>query len=424
MSKKIFINRNIDGSLVLPAHVLNSTMLKNHSELMMIEEESRMILVPSIHSLSRLYIEPTSTCNLNCVTCIRSSWHEESGFMDMSVFNALIEQVREFKTIESVMFSGFGEPLSHPDILQMIKAFSDLGINTEVTTNGTLLDDNMIDGLFDAGLQDLWVSIDSVTSNQFNEIREGGDFDQVYSNLKKFKLKNKKSKRKIILGIAFVATKDNVEEMSKLRGFAGSVWAERISVSNVIPYDREMEEKMLCKKKLFKPLAYREDQEDRIGFKEIVIPEISLPKMDYTSETKDALFDIHSSMMKIKKLDEPFNENKDYCRFINKGNSFIRWDGMVTPCMGLIHSYKTYLNGNERTIKSHTLGNIAEKSLMSIWRSEAYRQFREDVMRFEFSPCVLCGGCQEGSSNEKDCLKNDFPVCGGCLWAQGVIQCP
>ena len=255
MSKKDFIDRNIDGSLVIPAHLLNSSLLKNHSELMMIEEEGRIILVPSIHSLSRLYVEPTSTCNLNCVTCIRNSWHEESGFMDMSVFNALIEQVREFRTIESVMFSGFGEPLSHPDIFQMIKAFSDLGLNTEVTTNGTLLDDDMVDGLFDSGLNDLWVSIDSVTPNQFNEIREGGDFDQVYSNLKKFKLKNKKSKRKIILGIAFVATKDNVDEMSKLRGFAGSVWAERISVSNVIPYDREMEEKMLCKKKLFKPLV-------------------------------------------------------------------------------------------------------------------------------------------------------------------------
>jgi hypothetical protein len=27
-------------------------------------------------------------------------------------------------------------------------------------------------------------------------------------------------------------------------------------------------------------------------------------------------------------------------------------------------------------------------------------------------------------SNEEDCYGNTFPVCGGCLWAQGVIQCP
>ncbi|HBH13749.1 MAG TPA: hypothetical protein DDX29_11650 [Clostridiales bacterium] len=46
---------------------------------MIMEEEGRLILVPSIHSLSRLYIEPTSTCNLNCVTCIRNNWHEGSS---------------------------------------------------------------------------------------------------------------------------------------------------------------------------------------------------------------------------------------------------------------------------------------------------------------------------------------------------------
>jgi hypothetical protein len=26
--------------------------------------------------------------------------------------------------------------------------------------------------------------------------------------------------------------------------------------------------------------------------------------------------------------------------------------------------------------------------------------------------------------NEEDCFANSFPTCGGCLWAQGVIQYP
>jgi hypothetical protein len=24
----------------------------------------------------------------------------------------------------------------------------------------------------------------------------------------------------------------------------------------------------------------------------------------------------------------------------------------------------------------------------------------------------------------EDCYGNAFPACGGCLWAQGIIQCP
>jgi hypothetical protein len=27
-------------------------------------------------------------------------------------------------------------------------------------------------------------------------------------------------------------------------------------------------------------------------------------------------------------------------------------------------------------------------------------------------------------ANEEDCFGNGFPTCGGCLWAQGVLQCP
>jgi MoaA/NifB/PqqE/SkfB family radical SAM enzyme len=75
-------------------------------------------------------------------------------------------------------------------------------------------------------------------------------------------------------------------------------------------------------------------------------------------------------------------------------------------------------------MKSHTFGNIKERSLKEIWDNEDYRDFRQKVYDFDFSPCVLCGGCEDVDSNEKDCLKNTFPACGGCLWAQGVIQCP
>jgi hypothetical protein len=31
---------------------------------------------------------------------------------------------------------------------------------------------------------------------------------------------------------------------------------------------------------------------------------------------------------------------------------------------------------------------------------------------------------QERERYEEDCYGNTFPACGGCLWAQGVIQCP
>jgi hypothetical protein len=46
------------------------------------------------------------------------------------------------------------------------------------------------------------------------------------------------------------------------------------------------------------------------------------------------------------------------------------------------------------------------------------------VLNFEFSPCTLCDGCILSEKNEEDCYGNAFPTCGGCLWAQGIVQCP
>jgi hypothetical protein len=65
-----------------------------------------------------------------------------------------------------------------------------------------------------------------------------------------------------------------------------------------------------------------------------------------------------------------------------------------------------------------------ERSLAKLWYTPEHVAFRERVQVFDFSPCTICGGCDLADNNEEDCFGNVFPTCGGCLWAQGVIQCP
>jgi hypothetical protein len=50
--------------------------------------------------------------------------------------------------------------------------------------------------------------------------------------------------------------------------------------------------------------------------------------------------------------------------------------------------------------------------------------FRDRVQDFDFAECTICGSCDLAEKNEEDCIGNTFPTCGGCLWAQGVVQCP
>ena len=118
---------------------------------------------------------------------------------------------------------------------------------------------------------------------------------------------------------------------------------------------------------------------------------------------------------------------RDRCPFITNGAGAISWNGGLSPCLPLLHnftSYLGYLQYEERVSRRWAIGNLKEQSLFELWNKPEHIAFRERVQSFEFAPCTTCGACDMIQKNEEDCFGNTFPTCGGCLWAQGVIQCP
>jgi hypothetical protein len=102
----------------------------------------------------------------------------------------------------------------------------------------------------------------------------------------------------------------------------------------------------------------------------------------------------------------------------------VRSDGAVSPCVELLHSHRVYVVGREKQVRRYEIGRLERETLAEIWGGEEYRAFRERVSKFDFSPCLQCGGCDMVESNEEDCGGSPFPTCGDCLWARGVILCP
>jgi MoaA/NifB/PqqE/SkfB family radical SAM enzyme len=388
--------------------------LEPGAELEFIFDGGRVEVRPNIHSLSRLYIEPTTRCNLNCATCIRNTWAEPLGDMELSVFDRLMTQLKRFPHIESVMFGGFGEPTVHPDILNMIAAVKGLGLRVEMVTNGTRLDDTMLAGLAKSGLDTLWVSFDGTSEACFEGIREGADYGRVVSSLKRLRELNANGPRGIEVGISFVVMKRNIEDLRRIDRLIEAVGASRVSVSNVLPYSADMEREMVC------GLAVSLETFSAVPGK----AEISLPRLDINNLTKDAIFELLRGYDNLTLMGNPVRTEIKSCRFIRERCAFVRWDGKVSPCMGLLHNHTTYLNGNERKIEAYRVGDVSRDDLLEVWNSEEYRAFREKVDAFDFSPCHACGGCNHLEANREDCFGSSFPACGGCLWAQGVIQCP
>jgi MoaA/NifB/PqqE/SkfB family radical SAM enzyme len=112
------------------------------------------------------------------------------------------------------------------------------------------------------------------------------------------------------------------------------------------------------------------------------------------------------------------------CPFVAKGSLSIRWDGVVSPCLPLMHSHPSYLGENRRQSHAFSVGNINQGSLVAVWNDQSYVELRQRLQDFDFSPCTFCNSCEMAEANQEDCFGNVLPACGGCLWAQGFIQCP
>ncbi len=262
----------------------------------------------------------------------------------------------------------------------------------------------------------LWVSLDGATPESYSDIRIGAELPTILSNLERF-IKMRKGGHFPIpeIGIAFVAMKRNIADLPKVIKIGKSLRAKYFSISNLQPATADMLDERLYNRTIH-DIAYLQAPH---------LPRLSLPKMDFDEQTRDALFEAFNSQFNISYAGNNWSGANDVCNFVESGTLSIACTGDVSPCWPLMHTHMSYLHNKPRLSKKHVIGNVAERSLKDIWLDPEYMAYRERLHNFAFAPCTYCGGCDLSETNEEDCIGNTiFPVCGGCLWAQGIIQCP
>ena len=370
-----------------------------------------------VDKLTKLYVELTTICNLDCQMCVRHSWQEPLGAMPITTFARLMDQLGDYSEPPIIHFGGYGEPMQHPQFLDCVELAKQIGAKVEVTTNGTLLDHSISSALIDLDLDRLIVSVDSAIPTQYDNIRVGASFKQVFENLRDlYRLRLRRIGRRggMQVELAFVVMKQNVDSLPLLPRLATAVGAHRIIVSNVIPHTPSLEKEIMYEDALRAP-AYRASNH---------VPEISLPRLDLNEDTVESYSAVFGTRASVSLLNRSLSDQSGYCQFAQEGYAAVRWDGAVSPCLSLLHDHPEYLHGRRRQITSVTLGNINQQSLYEIWQSPLFVSLRRRLRSFEFSPCTTCGGCERFPENLTDCTENPAPTCGGCLWAQGLIQCP
>ncbi len=405
------------GRLVLPPETAARLGLRPGAGVLMEEGDNVLRLFRSVSDLAKVYIEPTNACNLDCITCMRQVWEEPLGQMSIQTFQRVVEGLKAFSPVPTVFFGGIGEPLAHPRIVEMIRQAKAAGARVELITNGILLKEAMALELIQADLDVLWVSLDGATPESYADVRLGATLPLVIENLRRLPyLRYRGSRLKTVmpLGIAFVAMKRNVAELPAVLQLGSRLGAKWFSVTNVLAHTPELKEEILYHRTMV-------DGPCQLGGER---PRVSFPRMDMTEATQLPLAEMLRGNYTVQTAGGEVGRGVYTCPFVEKGTLSIRWDGQVSPCLPLLHTHDGYLHDRVRRSHAYFVGQIGERSLPELWHDPGYLALRERLAVFDYSPCVDCNCCDLPEENREDCLSNTFPACGGCLWAQGIVQCP
>jgi putative metalloenzyme radical SAM/SPASM domain maturase len=115
-----------------------------------------------------------------------------------------------------------------------------------LTTNATLIDQNVADNLVSSGVDDIVISLDGATADTYNRIRDGANFDDVVARIELLnRAKQEQASQTPRLGFEFVAMRSNVAELPRIVDLAASHGVAFIIVSNLLPHTMELNEQIL-----------------------------------------------------------------------------------------------------------------------------------------------------------------------------------
>lgn len=294
-------------------------------------------------------IEPTSECNLRCRMCIREKVGVPIGRMSFDDFKKILNKL---DSLFKVGISGQGELFLHPQIFDMIDYANKRGIVVNITSNGTLLNDEIIQKICNSDIGEIGISVDSTKKEKYEKIRKGADFDKLVKNIKKLTSELEKKKRDTIVVMAPIIFKNNIDEL---------------------PEFVKLAKKLGIKKIAFQTLQTKENY-------------VKNYEKGMKSQTvKNQIERLTQKMREAKELADRYKitfifdeEESPGCVWPWRG-IYVTWNGGVTPCCKI-------LNYNEPL-----LGNLLKEDFWDIWNGKEYQKLRKLLRDRKMPP--YCEGC-------------------------------
>jgi len=144
-----------------------------------------MLIDPFGRPVTYLRISVTDRCNLRCVYCMPPegvAWQPHENILRYEEIMEVVRAAAE-NGVSEFRLTG-GEPLVRKDLSDLVRMMAVTpGVeDISLTTNGLLLE-NQIEGLAQAGLRRINVSLDTLDPQKFARITRGGSLEKVLRGL-------------------------------------------------------------------------------------------------------------------------------------------------------------------------------------------------------------------------------------------------
>ncbi len=160
-------------------------------------------------------IESTNICNAKCVFCPRDEMHRRQGIMSVDLFRRIVDECVDLG-ITHVRMHNYGEAFIDKRLVEKIRYAKQKGIaEVGVISNGSLLTDDVVRGMIDAGLDAINISVDASGREVFEQTRIGLKYDKVIGNIERLvRIRSEMGRRRPKLILSFVRQNNSADEQS------------------------------------------------------------------------------------------------------------------------------------------------------------------------------------------------------------------
>lgn len=164
-------------------------------------------------------IETVNTCNARCIMCGIDFDKKITANMDKSLFQRIVDDIATHSDhVEKVMLYLDGEPLLDKRLAKRVRRMKDAGVRTvNIATNASLLDETRSTALIKAGLDEIYIALDSLNKDVYEAIRLRLSFNQVYDNIRAFIRVRDRLNPKLTIRLQMILQDLNRDEEAEFR---------------------------------------------------------------------------------------------------------------------------------------------------------------------------------------------------------------